>query len=212
METLCQQYWYPVYAHIRRDGRSASDAEDLTQEFFAGLIEHRGLRNADPQRGRFRSYLLGAVDHFLANQHNRDQTQKRGGHRTIVSIDRRDAENRLLVEPSTTINPHHGFERSWALTLLERIGDRLRDEYAAAGRPELFAALRPYLPRNSGPTAYKELADELRMSTSAVKVAIHRLRQRFGRLLRDEILQTVSSPEEIDDEIGWLYRALSSES
>ena len=210
LETLCRQYWFPVYAHTRRKGRSESAAEDLTQEFFARLIERDGLGTVDPQRGRFRNYLLGAVDHFLANQHDREKTLKRGGNRTIVSIDRRDAEDRLMIDPAGAGSPEQQFERSWALVLLERIEEKLRDEYTAAGREELFARLRPLLPRNATPVSHHELAGELKMSTGAVKVALHRMRQRFGRLLRAEILQTVTDSEEVDDEIRWLHKALSN--
>jgi RNA polymerase sigma-70 factor (ECF subfamily) len=212
LATLCQQYWYPIYAHIRRRGKSDADSEDLTQEFFSRLIEKHDVQNADPELGRFRNYLLGAVDHFLANQHDRDQSLKRRGKQTIVSIDRRDAENRLLIEPKGAATPEQGFERSWAITLLDRIGSQLRDEYTASGRADLFDELRPHLPRNSAPATQKHVASKLAMSTDAVKVAIHRLHQRFGRLLRSEILQTVSDEDEIDDEIQSLHKALSQSS
>lgn len=209
LETLCRDYWYPIYAHFRRKGRDADAAGDLTQAFFTRLIEKNDLRVADESRGRFRSFLLAAAENFLANQHDYDTALKRGGGRAHLSLDLRDAEDRLAFEPADGSTAETEFERRWALSLLERVLDALRAEYAATERGELFEALCPFLPKHEGPSSYAELARRLKMTEAAVKVAVHRLRKRFGKLLRQEIAQTVGEPQEIDDEIRRLFAALS---
>lgn len=209
LETLCRLYWYPLYAHIRRRGHAVEAAQDLTQEFFARLLEKEWLRTADPQRGRFRSFLLAAADHFLSNQHDRARAEKRGGGRVVLSLDFGDAERRLATEPADPATPERAFERRWALTLLELVLQRLRDEYATPARAALFDRLQPYLAHGRGPASYRELATELAMTEGAVKVAIHRARQRFAALLRHEIAQTVTHPAEVDDEIRHLFTALA---
>ena len=209
LASLCRSYWYPLYAHIRRRCRDGNQALDLTQEFFADVLDRGVLQVADPNRGRFRSFLLAAADHFLSNQRDREQAAKRGGGARIISLDVRDAEDRLLREPADSFSPEEAFERRWALTLLETVKSRLRGEHSSPDKAGLFEQLEPYLARGEGPGTYREPAERLRMSEGAVKVAIHRLRQRFGTLLREEIGQTVARPEDIDDEIRSLFAALS---
>jgi RNA polymerase sigma-70 factor (ECF subfamily) len=206
LETLCQAYWYPLYAFVRYRGYSAHDAQDLTQAFFAQLIETAGIATADPARGRFRSYLLGAMKHFLANQWHRAQSQKRGGGVTFVQLDALDAQARYAVEPAQTADPDAGFDRQWAEASIARAMAALRAESAARGKSEQFAALRTSLV-GQGPER-KQLAAQLGMTEGAVKVAVHRLRRRFRELLRAQIAETVSDPSEIDDEMRYLLAAL----
>lgn len=204
LETLCGAYWYPLYAFARRLGHSAHDAEDLIQGFFAQCIEKNYLRTADQKKGRFRSFLLIALKRFLANEWDRARARKRGGDRRIVSL---DAEERYASEPVDALSPDKLFERRWAMTLLENVLAKLREEQAAAGRLEIFSALQPVL--TSRGTPYSELAKRLRLTESAVKVAVHRLRQRYRELLEEEIARTVSSPEDIAEERRYLLQILS---
>ena len=210
LANLCRMYWYPIYAHLRHRSRDGNEALDLTQEFFAHLLEKAVLRVADPDRGRFRSFLLASVDNFLSNERDREQALKRGGGTQLVSLDVRDAEDRLLAEPSADLlSPEQAFERRWALTLLENVLARLRCEHSSPEKAALFEQLEPFLAKGESPDSYRDAAERLRMSEGAIKVAIHRLRQRFGTLLREEIGETVMRPEEIDDEIRSLFGALS---
>ncbi|HEY1377696.1 MAG TPA: sigma-70 family RNA polymerase sigma factor [Gemmataceae bacterium] len=204
---LCGLYWYPVYAFVRRRGYSADDAGDLTQEFFARLIEKAGVAGADPAKGRFRSYLLGACRHFLANERDRAAAQKRGGGRPVGSLDLADAERRYAAEPADGRTPEQVFERRWALTLLDGVLAGLRAEYAAAGQDVLFDRLKSSLTGDAGP--YVELAAELGLTEGAVKVAAHRLRRRYRDRLRAAIAETVATPEDIEAEIRDLFAALS---
>ena len=209
LEGLCQLYWFPIYAHIRRKGNSAEEAADLTQAFFAHMLESEALHTLEPERGRFRSFLLTSADNFLANEYHKQAAKKRGGGRTIVSIDLRDAEGKLLRDPADGRTPERAFERSWAQALLERVFDRLRIEYEAGDKAELFARLYIFLPKGERSQSYREVGHDLRMTEAAVKVAVHRMRKRFGELLREEILQTVERPEDIDEEITRLFEAVS---
>ena len=206
---LCRDYWYPLYAFVRRRGRSMEDAQDLTQAFFLHVIEGQMLTRASAGHGRFRSYLLGALQNFLANEHRREQTQKRGGGAVVVSIDEMQAEERFALEPADTMTPEMQFERSWAFALLERVCVRLGEDYAHAGRVELFQKLQPYLAGKAQMAGYDELGRELAMSASAVAVAIHRMRRRYGELLREEIAHTVASPEEVGEEIAYLLAVVA---
>ena len=201
---LCEGYWFPVYAHCRRRGASPEEAEDQTQGFFTQLLDGKLLQAADESRGRFRSYLLTALDHFLANEFRRARTQRRGGNYRRLSIDVSQAEGRLATPQATGLSPEDEFERRWALVMLENVYQRLQDEQSEAQRGELFARLRRFLPGRSD-VPYDDVAAELKMS----RVAIHRLRKRFGQLLRSEIAHTVASVDEVDDEIRRLQRALS---
>ena len=207
MEKLCTTYWYPLYAFVRRRGHSAHDAQDLTQGFFARLLEKKDLASVDRARGRFRSFLLAALDHFLINEWHRARTQKRGGATVLFSFDALDAESRLRHEPATD-SPEQIYDRRWAMTLLDQVMARLRTEMAGAGKLAHFEALKFCLTGER--TAYAEVGARLAMSEGAVKVAVHRLRERYRALLRAEIAETVATPEEIEDELRALLAALSS--
>lgn len=204
---LCDTYWYPLYAYLRSRGYPAEDAQDLTQAFFVRLLEKGGLRQADPARGRFRSFILVSLKNFAANQHDRAVALKRGGARVPVSLDVGAAEGRLLMEPPTDHTPETIFDRRWAVTLLNRVVSRLQAEHDA-GKDAKFDRLKAYLTGDEPRLSYAQTASELGMSEGAVKVAVHRLRRRFRDLVRDEISQTVSSPEEVDDELRHLMAAV----
>lgn len=206
LETLCRAYWYPLYAFVRRLGHSPHDAEDLVQSFFAQCLEKNYLHAADRQKGRFRSFLLMALKRFLANESDRARSRKRGGDRTIISL---DAEQRYATEPADTLSADKLFDRRWALTLLEKVLGQLRSEQEAAGHFHTFNELQPFLTGAGRGTPYAELAARLRTSEGAIKVAVHRLRQRYRELLEREIANTVSAPEEIDEERRYLLRVLS---
>jgi RNA polymerase sigma factor (sigma-70 family) len=208
---LCEVYWYPLYAYVRRWGYDADQAQDLTQEFFTRLLEKHYLRAADPARGRFRSFLLASLKHFLSNERDREAAVKRGGRVTVVPLELENAEGRYQLEPPDNETPETVYERRWALTLLERTLRRLRREFDEAGKAPLFARLEGYLTGEQATVPYATLASDLGMTEGAVKVTIHRLRRRFGALLREEIAETVSDPAEVDEEIRELFRSLSGE-
>lgn len=208
LETLCTLYWPPLYAYIRRQGYEPGTAEDLTQGFLALLLERGDLAKVSSERGRFRAYLLVAVKHFLINERERDEALKRGGGRRRLSLDFGSTESRLSLEPVGKNSADVIFERQWALMLLDRVSSLLRDEYALTGRQKLHSRLEGLLTGAGIEEKYATIAAELGMSESAIKVAAHRLRQRFGELLRQEIAQTVASPEDIDTEIRDLFNAL----
>jgi RNA polymerase sigma factor (sigma-70 family) len=208
LAALCNAYWYPLYAYIRRRGHNAEQAQDLTQDFFAYVLERELLAKADPDRGRFRSFLLAVFARHLANQLDRANAQKRGGGRPALSIDARDAEGRYAREPAHELTPERIFDRSWALTLLGRVFDQLRREYDDAGRAAVFEELRTVLTRGPESGSHATIAGRLGISEGAVRVAVHRLRRRYGVLLRQEIAATVDDPGEIDDEIRSLFAAL----
>ena len=209
LEELCRAYWYPLYAFVRYRGYSTHEAQDLTQSFFARIIETGGLASADPERGRFRSYLLGAMKHFLANEWQRARTKKRGGDVTIVELDALDPKARHAVEPARSTDPDAGFHREWALESTRRAMERLRAESEAGGKGEQFDALKGSLAGLEPSRA--ETAARLGMTEGAVKVAVHRLRQRYRELLRAEIAETVSDPFDIDDEMRQLVTSLRTE-
>lgn len=208
LETLCTLYWPPLYAYIRRQGFEAATAEDLTQGFLVLLLERGDLARVSPERGRFRSFLLTAVKHFLINERERDQALKRGGGQRRWSLDFPSTESRLSLQPAEDVTPESLFERQWALTLLDRVRQLLQNEYISTGRHSLYARLEGMLTGAGLEEKYSSVAVELGMSVGAVKVAAHRLRQRFGEILRQEIAQTVASPDEIDAEIRDLFDAL----
>jgi RNA polymerase sigma-70 factor (ECF subfamily) len=210
LERLCRTYWYPIYAFIRRRGSDPHEAEDLTQSFFAFLLEKESLKKVDRRKGRFRTFLLAALMNFLANEWDKRQTLKRGGQSQIVSLDETVAEELYCREAVESVTPETLFERRWAWALVEQVLARLKEEYAAANKDRLFASLEPALTREVAPGTLVQFAAELGMSEGAVKVALHRLRRRFGELLRSEIAHTVASPEEIDDEIRHLFAAISA--
>lgn len=207
LAALCQAYWYPLYAFVRRQGLSAPDAEDLTQEFFARLLAKGWLEAAAQDRGRFRSFLLAALKHFLANEWHRARAAKRGGGATPVALDALSAEARYLHEPPDAATPERLYDRRWALTLLDQVLTRLREEMAQAGRLEQFEALKFSLAGEK--CAYAEVARKLGCREGAVKVAVHRLRERYRALIRAAIAETVATPEEIEAELRHLFAALS---
>jgi RNA polymerase sigma-70 factor (ECF subfamily) len=205
---LCRAYWYPLYAFVRRQGYSAHDAQDLTQEFFTRLLAKNYLAVVARERGKFRSFLLGSLKHFLANEWNRAQAAKRGGGREIISLDETDAEGRYALEPADDSTAEKIFERRWATTLLDQVVARLRDEYVRAEKTELYETLKNCLTVESRTVPYAELAARLSTTEGAIKVAVHRLRARYREALRDEIAQTVSSAEEVEEELRHLFAGL----
>lgn len=210
LEALCRTYWYPLYAYVRRKGYTPEDAQDLTQEFFARLLTRNYLTVADRNRGKFRSFLLGSLEHFLAREWTKARAQKRGGGKVLISLDQLEPENRYLLEPAHELTAERIFDRRWTTTLLEQAMSRLREECAGNGKGALFAKVEDILSGEKGETPYAEIAAELRMSESAFKVAVHRLRQRYGELVRAEIAQTVHTAEEAEEELRYLFAVLRS--
>jgi RNA polymerase sigma factor (sigma-70 family) len=207
LEELCRTYWYPLYAFVRSRGYAAHDAQDLTQAFFARIIETDGFASADPKLGRFRSYLLGALKHFLANEWHRSQTQKRGGQVQFIEWDALDPEARYAGAAEQSDNPEHLFDREWALETIAGALKALRDEMTKAGKGEQFDALKSSL-TGEDELPREEIAARLEMSEGAVKVAVHRLRQRYRKLLRAAVAETVSGEADLDDEMRYLVAVL----
>jgi RNA polymerase sigma-70 factor (ECF subfamily) len=206
---LCQTYWLPVYAFVRKRGHSPEQTQDLTQAFFANFLEKQHVAKADRERGRFRSFLMTSVENFLRNENDRAQAQKRGGGRQPISLDEQDAEARYLCEPTTEEDPAKAFEQRWAATLLGTVLGRLQAEFGATGRGDLFEALQAHLWGDAESTPYPELAAQFGLSLANVKTTALRLRQRYRELLREEIAHTVALPSEIDDEIRHLMQVVS---
>ncbi|HEU5396062.1 MAG TPA: sigma-70 family RNA polymerase sigma factor [Verrucomicrobiae bacterium] len=209
LEKLCQTYWYPLYAYVRWRGYSPEDAQDHTQEFFARLLERRWLERADRERGKFRSYLLSAMNHFLANEWHKARAQKRGGGAPSVPLQFDTAETRYGHEPADHRTPEQNYERRWALALLEEVLRRLAEDYRRDGRAELFAELKGCLVGESALQPYAELALKLQVTEGTVKSAVHRLRLRYRQLLREEIANTVAAPGEVNDELHHLFAVLA---
>lgn len=209
LERLCCNYWRPVYVFIRRRGSTPTDAEDLTQSFFAHLLAKNALAKVERRKGRFRSFLLAALTHFLTNEWAEGRTLKRGGDLQIVSLDDDAGEAFYVREPVDALSPESLFERRWALTIIERTLEGLRQEYAAAGKSGLFARIEHGLTDEVAPSAYAKWGAELGMQEGAVRVALHRLRRRFGEALRTEVAQTVTRPDEIEEEIRYLLAAVA---
>jgi RNA polymerase sigma-70 factor (ECF subfamily) len=209
LETLCRGYWYPIYVYVRRKGHGPDEAQDLTQEFFAQLIARDKLRLADRDKGRFRTFLLSVLDYFLAREWNRARRQKRGGEYRFVSLDQRDAENRYRIEPADDKTPLHHFDRQWAFAVLKQAMTALEGESQADGSRALFHEVRHLLSGERPDAAYGVLAERLAMTEGALRVAVHRLRRRYGELLRAEITQTVETPAEAEEELRHLLRVLS---
>jgi RNA polymerase sigma-70 factor (ECF subfamily) len=205
---LCQSYWYPIYAYIRRSGHAVDSAQDLTQEFFAAWLERDLLGSVAPSKGRFRSFLLAACKHFLANYRRREQALKRGSGASLISLDFRGAEGRYVREPSHALTAERLFERRWALTLLDNVLGRLGGEMKRAGKKPLFDRLGPALLGSGESAPYARVAHELEMSEGSVKVAAHRLRARFRALLAEEVSATVADPDDIGAEVRDLFAAL----
>jgi RNA polymerase sigma factor (sigma-70 family) len=210
LECLCRAYWPPLYAYVRRQGHSPHDAQDLTQEFFARLLEKNYIQLADPERGRFRSFLLKSLKHFLVNEWARGQAQKRGGGQRVFSLDEEAAERIYQQEPVGQVPPESLYDKRWAMTLLERAMERLGADYAKAGKQVLFDQLRPLLVAEASNDTYRELATSLGMSEGAVKVALHRLRHRFRDTVREEVGETVASPADVDEELRCLMSSMNA--
>jgi RNA polymerase sigma-70 factor (ECF subfamily) len=210
LESLCRTYWYPLYSYARRGGHSPPDAEDLTQGFFVRLLEKDYLKAAAREKGRFRTFLLVALKRYLANQWDRQHAQKRGGFAPVVQIDQNLAESRFASEPAYNLPADLLFDRQWAMTLLDRTMTQLQQEYVASGRAQLFDYLRNCLTKEESALPYAEIAGRLKLTEAAVKMAVHRLRGRYREILQHEIAQTVSTPEEIEEEIRHLFSAFGS--
>ncbi len=208
LAALCQRYWFPLYAYVRRHVASAHDAQDLTQEFFARLLEKHYLAMADPQRGRFRCFLLASLKHFLANEWNRNRAQKRGGGVRRLSLDLDCGESRLGFEPAHNLTPERLFERQWVLTLLDVVMRRLQGEYESSGKANQFERLKSALTGDRQRLPYAAMAAELAMTEEAARQAASRLRKRYRELLREEVSQTLAEPAEVDDEIRSLFAVL----
>ena len=210
LEDLCAVYWYPLYAYVRHGGHTPEDAKDLTQEFFHRLLEKNYLSAVDPRKGRFRSFLLAAARHFLANEWERARTLKRGGHLSFVPLDEAQAEEGYLNAQAAGQSPEVTYERAWALALLEKVLAGLREEAVAGGHAARFDALKGVLMGEKPSLSYAQLAVELGTSEAALKMAARRLRNRYGELLREEIGRTVAAPAEVEDELRHLRAVLSA--
>jgi RNA polymerase sigma factor (sigma-70 family) len=208
MTRLVETYWYPLYAFARRKGRGPDEACDLTQEFLLALLDRKFLGEADPQKGRFRTFILTAFGRFLVDEWRREHCEKRGGGRRILSLSSIEAEERYRFEPADPLTPEQIYERRWAMTILDVAMKRLEDETAAAGRQDLFAAVKPILTGEDDSNPYAALGARLGMKDGALRTAVHRLRRRFGALLRAEIAETIADPRDVDDELRYLFRLL----
>ena len=206
---LCRAYWLPIYAFIRRRGHNVEEAKDLTQGFFAELLAKSSLAAAQQEKGRFRSFLLTALKFFLANQWDRAQALKRGGAQTFIELDAATAEERYRIEPAESFPDDTLFDRRWALAVLEQVMAALREDYRSAGKEAVFEALKPLLTQAESALPYAGIGARLGMTEAAIKVAVHRLRQRYRELLRKEIAETVSNPDEVEDELRYLFAALA---
>ncbi|MBN1806972.1 MAG: hypothetical protein JW837_17120 [Sedimentisphaerales bacterium] len=209
LQTLCRIYWFPLYVYLRRQGYDNQQAEDYTQAFFCRILEKKVLGMADSRRGKFRSFLLSTLKHFLSDEYDRASAQKRGGGRRILSIDFKGAENQYNLEPADNLSPEKLFDKSWALTVLDRTMSRLKEEMVSQNKESLFEHLKIYLTAGKGSIPYCDRAVEMNMTEGNVKTAVHRLRRRYRKLLRDEIAQTVTADDQIDEEIDDLFNALA---
>lgn len=205
---LCQIYWPPIYAFLRRSGRNQQDSEDLTQEFFSSILSADLFGNADPSKGRLRSYLIGALKRFLSKSQTFEGAQKRGGSAIVVSFSADAAENAYQMEPSDPMTPESVFERRWALVVIEAALARLREDYVAAGKEQVFVALEPYLSWNSGED-FGGAAEKLSITEGSVRVAVHRIRKRFREFIRHEVADTIAPGEDLADEIRAVFLALT---
>jgi RNA polymerase sigma factor (sigma-70 family) len=216
LESLFETYWYPIYAFIRNRTGKAADAEDLTQGFFAGLLDLHSIDSVKPELGRFRAFLLASAKNYLSVERARDRTQKRGGGTIAFPIDFATADSRFRLEASPGVNPELQFERQWARTAFEAAEEKLRQEFADDGKAIHFEAYRQYLTADDEPASYAEVAAGLEVTEGVVKAAVHRARRRFGQILREQIAETVSSPaaehsslgSAIEDEVNYLFRVL----
>ena len=208
LEKLCSTYWYPLYAYLRRKGHDPHQAQDLTQGFFYRLLKENFLGAVDRRRGKFRSFLLAALNHHVSNQRDYDRAAKRGGGQTLISLDDTAAESRFMREPESKLSPEKNFERNWFLTLFDQAQSRLREEVAADGRAALFDLVQPYLLEDAADREYHAVAAQMSMTPNAVAVTVHRWRDRYKKFLREEILRTVADPAEIEDELHRFFEVL----
>jgi len=208
LASLCEIYWRPVYGYIRRRGHSPQDAEDLTQAYFARFLEKEYIGDVRPEAGRFRSFVCASVGHFLSNERDRERAQKRGGGRPVLSLDTADTERRLRLEPVDALTPESVFEQQWVAAVLATCLRRLNDEQRGEAARR-FEHLRPFL-TDGRPNRYAEIAEQLDMGESALRTAVHRLRKRFGELLREEVRRTLLDPADVDDELRWLLARVSA--
>lgn len=209
LSRLCETYWYPLYAYVRRRGQSPEDAQDLTQEFFARLLAGQWVGDADRAKGRFRTFLLTALNRFLANEWDRASAQKRGGGAASVPLDTAMAESRYCVDTQAVLTPDRFYDRQWAMTLLDRALSRLEAEQQRLGKATEFAVLSPALTADRGDIPYAAMAAQLGLSEPTTRMAVHRLRKRFREVFREEIAQTVSQPDAVEAEIRHLLAALA---
>ena len=209
LESLCRTYWYPLYAYVRRRVADVHEAQDLTQEFFARLLEMNYVAEADPERGRFRAFLLTAFKHFLSKEWDKAKAQKRGGGRVPIPLEFLSFDSRFSVEPSQNLTAEQVYDRQWAVTLLDRVMDRLRDEFVRAGKAPQFEQLTGFLIGQHAGVTYADAADGMGVTEGTVKMTVHRMRQRYRELLRTEISQTVAGPGDVDDEIRSLFATFS---
>lgn len=205
---LCERYWFPLYAYVRRHKASREEAQDLTQEFFARLLQNNTVAAACPERGRFRAFLMTALKHFLNNEWDRARTRKRGGHAKHISFDWEKGESRLKLEPAHAITPERLFEREWALRLLELVLEKLRVEYVAAGKARQFDVLQNFLRGERPAEGYAGAARELGQTENTVRQSAHRLRKRYREILNEEVAQTLAQPGDVDEELRDLFEAL----
>jgi len=209
LEKLCRAYWYPLYVFVRRQGEDQESAKDLTQGFFARLLEKKYLAQVQREKGKFRSFLLAALKHFLADERDKARAQKRGGGQTFVSLDDSTGEERYRLEPVDAMDAEKLFERRWALTLLEQARARVREEYLESGKAGLYDHLKPFESGDQNAPSYAQVAAELGLTESTVKSAIFRMRQRYRELVREEVANTVDNPAEVDAEIRHLISVIS---
>ncbi|HYG24287.1 MAG TPA: sigma-70 family RNA polymerase sigma factor [Verrucomicrobiae bacterium] len=208
LERLCRTYWYPLYAYLRRKGHDSHRAQDLTQEFLYRLIKENYLEAADRRRGKFRSFLLASLNHFVSNQRDHDNAVKRGGRATVVSLDDTDSEGRFLREPASGMSPEKIFERNWFLSLFEEALSRLREEQSSAGKLELFTQLQSFVIEDAEPGDYTKAAPLVKMTPNAVAVTVHRMRERYKKLVYEEVVRTVADDSEIADELRRFFAVM----
>ena len=209
LTTLCETYWFPLYSYVRRRGHNVNEAQDLTQEFFACLLEKDYVASADQERGRFRAFLLTALKNFLSKQRDKERAQKRGGGRTPLSLDLALGESQYVAEPSDSLTAEQLYERQWTVGLLNRVMEKLAEEMREAGKEDWFEQLKRYIVGGADGPTYAKTAETLGITESAAKTAAHRMRKRYGRLLRNEIAETVEHVADVEDEIRTLFTAFS---
>ncbi len=207
LECLCQAYWFPLYAYVRRRGHGKEDAEDLTQAFFADLLRRRDFSRTDAERGKFRAFLLASLKNFLANERDRSQRLKRGGGVVHFQLDWRDADERFGIADGTATGPDEAFDREWAVALLERVLDQLRTEWVADGKGDRFDRMKGFLTSAQGEIPHAEVAAQLAMEEGALRVAVHRMRKRYRELLRNEVGHTLADPAMVKEELAVLLGA-----